>query len=302
MNIRLIRFGIIAICLAVAALAFSTWAEAQSAGNGSRSAAAASPRMPDGKPDLSGWWGGGGGGDGEGGGEGPKPDEKGNLVQLTRARGCHPGMALCAAAVNQSKDSTFERRYDANRPLYKPEHWDKIQHLDANTNTEDPVLVCQPLGVPRMGPPQKIVQTPKEVIFLYAQGGASTQPQDFRIIPIDGRKHDPIRAQDLTYYGHSVGRWEGDTLVVDSVGFNDITWLKNGGYFHTNNMRVLEKFRREGDTLHYQVVVEDPEVLLEPWVTPSRQIRLNTNPNAFIPEGLPCEERDSEHLVGKIRH
>jgi hypothetical protein len=107
-----------------------------------------------------------------------------------------------------------------------------------------------------VGPPTKIVQTADEVIFLYAQGGAGTQPTDFRVIPTDGRKHDPVRAKDVTYYGHSVGRWEGDTLVVDSVGFNDITWLDKGGYFHSDKMRVLERFRREGNVLHYQVTVE----------------------------------------------
>ena len=153
-----------------------------------------------------------------------------------------------------------------------------------------------------MGPPAKIVQTADEVIFLYAQGGAGTQPTDFRVIPTDGRKHDPVRAKDVTYYGHSVGRWEGDTLLVDSVGFNDITWLERGGYFHSDKMRVLERFRREGNVLHYQVTVEDPEVLLQPWVMTERQLRLNTNPNAYIPEGSPCCDYDSTNMVTKVRH
>src|SRR2546426_778992 len=84
------------------------------------------------------------------------------------------------------------------------------------------------LGVPRMGAPTKILQTKDEVVFLYAQQGAS--PTDFRIIPTDGRAHDPIRSQDLLFYGDSVGKWDGDTLVVDSVGFNDLTWMGQGGY------------------------------------------------------------------------
>ena len=153
-----------------------------------------------------------------------------------------------------------------------------------------------------MGPPAKIVQTANEVIFLYAAAGAGTQPNDFRIIPTDGRGHDPVRAQDVSYYGDSVARWEGDTLVIDSVGFNDITWLERGGYFHTDNMHVIEKLRREGNTLTYQVTVDDPGVLLQPWVMTPRKLNLNTNPKAYIREGDPCRDVDYENMVSKIRH
>ena len=86
-----------------------------------------------------------------------------------------------------------------------------------------------------MGPPAKIVQTPTEVILLYAQGN------QFRVIPIDGRPHDPIKSQDTTWYGDAVGKWEGDTLVVDIVGFNDESWIEWPGWFHSNNMHVIEK-------------------------------------------------------------
>src|SRR5262249_59353925 len=127
--------------------------------------------------------------------------------------------------------------------------------LDRNTNTVDPIFKCQPYGVPRMGPPTKIVQTANEVIFLYAAPGAGTQPNDFRIIPTDGRDHDPVRAQDVSYYGDSVGHWEGETLVIDSVGFNDITWLVRGGCFHTCNTHVTEKLRRAGNNLPIQLPI-----------------------------------------------
>jgi hypothetical protein len=189
-----------------------------------------------------------------------------------------------------------------NRPLYKPEHWDKVQQLDMNTNTEDPLFICQPLGLPRVGPPARIVQTASDVIFLYQGSGASSQPADYRIIPTDGRKHDPVRSQDVHFYGHSVGRWEGDTLVIDAIAFNDLTWLDRGGYFHSDQMRVTERLRRDGNILHYEVTVEDPEVLLEPWVMNPRQLRLNPNPNAFLPEGQPCKDYDRENMVTQIRH
>lgn len=256
-------------------------------------ASAPTPRATDGRPDLTGFWGGGGGGN-----TNVKIDAQGNLRQLSPTRGCHPGMAICAAAVNQANDEAFTSRMDSNRPIYRPELWEKIQDLDQHANTEDPIFKCQPYGVPRMGPPTKIVQKGDEVILLYAQGGVSTAPQDFRVIPTNAPKRDPVRAQDLTYYGYSIGHWEDETLVVASVAFNDVTWLEGGGYFHSNNMEVIEKFTRVGNTLRYDVTVVDPDVLLEPWVLTPRTLRLNPNPEPFIPEGLPCDEREQQHLVG----
>jgi len=304
MTCRFVRFSTITgfAVAAVVALGLSAFAEAQygapaSAAPQNQAAPVPTPRAPDGKPDLSGFWGGGGGGGEDGG---AKTDEKGNLIVLNRSRGCHPGMKICTAPVNQSNDSTFIDRLDANRPIYKPEYWAKVRDLDFNSNTVAPYFVCQPAGVPRMGPPAKIVQTANEVIFLYAQQGAS--PTDFRVIPTDGRPHDPIRAQDLLFYGDAVGKWDGDTLVVDAVGFNDLTWLAQGGYFHSDQMRVVETFRREGNTLRYQATVYDPEVLVEPWVMNPRMLRLNTSKNAVIAEQNPCEEHSQQNLVGHIRH
>ncbi len=303
MTCRFVRYTLITAAAVVAGLTLTRSAEAQSAAPArgaapqNQTAPVPTPRTPDGKPDLSGFWGGAGGGGEDGGAQ---VDEKGNLVVLNKSRGCHPGMKICTAPVNQSNDSTFVDRFDANRPIYKPEYWAKVQELDFNSNTVAPYFKCQPAGVPRMGAPTKILQTANEVVFLYVQQGAS--PTDFRIIPTDGRPHDPIKAQDLLFYGHAVGKWEGDTLVVDAVGFNDLTWLGQGGYFHSDQMRVIEKFRRDGNTLHYQATVIDPEVLVEPWVMNERVLRLNANKNATIAEQNPCEEHDLGNLVGRIRH
>jgi hypothetical protein len=294
MNRQVLRAMTVAVALG---LGLTSGAAAQSAAP----AAAPTPRMPDGKPDLSGMWGGGGGGGGR------DFDENGRISSATNSRRCAPGQPMCEAHTNQSFDQEFVRedvingqvwfsgRWSPNRPLYKPEYWDRIQYLDENTNTEDPILRCQPQGITREDPPTKIVQTATEIIFFY--GG-----DYFRIIPIDGRKHDPARAIDITYWGHAVGRWEGDTLVVDAVGFNDQTWLARGGLFTSDTMRVIERFRREGNVIHYDVRVEDPTLLLQPWDVGTRQLRLNTNPNAFIPEGAPCHDYDSENIVTKVRH
>jgi hypothetical protein len=292
------RFLYLCVAVSVAALALTVSISGQARTNGSVSNGdAATPRMPDGKPDLSGMWGGGGGG-----GRPVDVDEKGNVEEIFPSRRCGPTQVQCDGYTNQSVDGEFTGRNNPNRPIYKPEYWDKVQQLDMNTNTEDPLFICQPLGVPRVGPPARIVQTANDVIFLYMGTGASSQPADYRVIPTDGRKHDPVRSQDVFFYGHSIGRWEGDTLVIDSIAFNDLTWLDRGGYFHSDKMRVVERFRREGNTLHYDVTVEDPEVLAQPWVMNTRRVQLNTNPNAFLPEGQPCRDYDRDNMVTQIRH
>jgi hypothetical protein len=245
------------------------------------------PRMADGHPDLSGMWGGGGGGGGD------KPDEKGNLTVLFKQRPCsnqQKDLGNCEQAVNFERDSGVEQRMDPI-PMYKPEFWERVQYLDREGIKEDPTFHCKPAGVPRMGPPAKIVQTPTELIFLYAQGNT------FRVIPIDGRPHDPIKSQDTTWYGDAVGRWDGDTMVIDIIGFNDESWLGWPGWFHSNNMHVIEKYTRNGNTLTWQATVEDPDVLTQPFAMRPRTVQLNPNPKATFIEDLPCEERDSQHIV-----
>ena len=68
------------------------------------------------------------------------------------------------------------------------------------------------------------------------------------------------------------------------------------------DLHVIERLRREGDTLNYEVTVEDPVVLVEPWVLTPRRLRLNTNPEAYLPEGLPCKDYDHDNMVTQIRH
>jgi hypothetical protein len=298
------HFNLALAVVAAGGLVLASGAQAQS-GAGARgdklsasAQSASTPHTPDGKPDLSGMWGGRGGGGG-GGNNGGSDD----ITTTVASRRCAPNQAGCNDQTNQTVDGEFTGRFDANRPFYKPEFWDKIQELDKDTNMKDPVFQCQPEGVPRVGPPVKIVQTAKEVIFFYqAEGGAGNQPEDFRIIPTDGRKHDPVRALDVTYYGDSVGRWDGDTFVIDSVGFNDITWLARGGYFHSDLMHVIEKLHRDGDTLTYEVTVDDPQVLLKPWAMTPRVMKLNPDPNATIHEGDPCHDYDSANMSSRIRH
>jgi hypothetical protein len=268
---------------------------------GAQEAAVSTPRTPDGKPDLSGMWNGSVTGALAGVGFTQRTDDSGNIVRLVPSRRCGPNQEGCKENTNQNNDGEFTNRTNANRPLYKPEYWEKVQELDYNLNFTDPAFRCLPPGVPRIGPPTKIVQTASEVIFFYGRPITASLDHDYRIIPIDGRGHDPDAFP--TFFGDSVGRWEGDTLVIDAVSFNDITWLANhGGFFHGYDLHVIERLRRDGDTLHYQATVEDPGVLLQPWVMNAQQLKLNRDPKASIREGLPCHDYDSEITVSRIRH
>ena len=254
---------------------------------------ASTPRTPGGQPDLNGMWSSRRGGIS---GFTNETEADGDIVRLFPSRRCVPNQVGCRDNTNQANDYEFIGRTDPNRPLFRPEHWDKVQQLDYDTNFSDPMFRCYPEGVPRIGPPHKIVQTTNEVIFLYAG-----RDHDSRIIPIDGRGHDPDGFPG--FYGDAVGRWEGDTLVVDAVGFNDITWLAStGGYFHSYELWVIERFRRDGDTLRYQVTVEDPDVLLEPWVMNARELELNPDSTATLRERVPCRDYDEAITVSRIRH
>ena len=223
-------------------------------------------------------------------------------------RRCGPTQGKnCSRSTNQTEDFELyspSRFGNLNRPMYKPEYWDKVQQLDMWTNKEDPVMTCQPLGVPRQGPPRRIVQTDRDVIFIYNGGDAGGGYGEYRIIPTDARPHGPNAKFELTYFGITSGRWEGDTLVLDSIGFIDTTWLGRGGFIHSEKMHVVEKFTRQGDALLYDVTVEDPEYLVEPYVFPTRTVRRNPNPDAgLIRERGNCETSfETEAAATQIRH
>ena len=212
----------------------------------------------------------------------------------------------CSRQTNQTEDFELyspSRFGNLNRPVYKPENWDKVQQLDMWTNKNNPVMTCQPLGVPREGPPRRIYQTDKDITFIYQGGDAGGGYGEYRVIPTDGRPHPKDAEFDATYLGSTVGKWEGDTLVLDSIAFIDTTWLGRGGFFHSTSMHVVEKFTRQGNVLLYDVTVEDPEVLVEPYVFPTRTVRRNANPNAgLMKERGNCEIYEDGAAVTQIRH
>ena len=164
-------------------------------------------------------------------------------------------------------------------------------------------MTCQPLGVPREGPPRRIIQSDKDVVFFYQGGDAGGGYGEYRVIPTDNRKRDPKKMIEATYLGYTIGRWEGDTLVLDATSFVDSTWFGRGGLFHSENMHVVERFTRQGDVILYDVTVEDPTVLVEPLVLPTRTLLKNENTEAgLLGERGNCEVYETNSISSQIRH
>jgi hypothetical protein len=125
---------------------------------------------------------------------------------------------------------------------------------------DDPVNRCLPMGLPRLSSfPEKIVQTPSEVIIL-DEGDIHT----FRLIYLGGRPHP--KELGPSWYGDSIGKWDGDTLVVDTIGFNDRTWLDAAGHPHSEQLHLTERYRRpDAANLELEVTVEDPGAYSKPF-------------------------------------
>lgn len=199
-----------------------------------------------------------------------------------------PGGSLRAIECAGSEQAPTGNRPGSDFPTYKPEFKARVAALNQRQVREDTVLRCYPPGVPRIGPPAKITQNEREVVFLYDDPNGSF----FRIIPIDGRTHRPDIS--ASYLGDAVGHIDGDTLVVETVNFTDETWLTDNGAFHTKDLRVVERLRRVGDTIDYQAIAHDPAVLAEPWTVRPRVLQRSTRE---LEEPPRCEERDLEHIV-----
>ncbi|HEV2199264.1 MAG TPA: carboxypeptidase-like regulatory domain-containing protein [Bryobacteraceae bacterium] len=215
--------------------------------------AGATPRLQDGKPDLSGYW---------------------------AAGGFGPGALL----LGPQSDLGAPEFQDWAAELSRKRLADNLRDL--------PSAHCLPGGIVAAvtnGTPQRIVQTPG-LLVMFAEGQIPRQ------IFLDGRSHpgDP----NPTWLGHSVGRWEGDTLVVDSIGFNDKTWLDLNGHPHTENLHLMESYRRPDlGHLELEMKVEDSEALKKPWIV---KRTYNLDPKEDIMEAVCLEnEKDAPHLFGK---
>jgi hypothetical protein len=195
------------------------------------------PRAANGKPDLSGIW-----------------VATGAILLFEGEEAFAAARAADAAAGRPAGNSN-------ETPPYKPEAEAQRQYFLSRRGIDDPMARCLLTGVPRINfrpLPFEIVQLPDRVLMLYEIHHA------FRIIPTDGR--GPPEDAEPSYLGESVGRWDGDTLVVDVTSFNTNTWLTGVGTIHSEDLRVTERYTRDSfDTIRYEVTMEDPAVLTRPW-------------------------------------
>jgi len=171
--------------------------------------------------------------------------------------------------------------------------------MDSRSSNDDPEANCLPTGIPRVAPyPWRIVQTPpyKKATHLYFifEGNIHSYRQIF----VDGRKHpaDP----DPTWYGHSIGWWEGDTLVIDTIGFNDKFWFDFRGHPHTEKLHTIERWtRKDFGTLVNEVTIDDPGAYSKPFTLRfTARLRQDEELMEYI-----CQENEQDvgHIVGPAR-
>jgi hypothetical protein len=229
--------------------------------------AGAIPRGPDGKPNLS--------------------------AQVPRSADGHPDLS----GVWESGGAKYIENIAADlKPGDVPlQPWAKAlvaERADGSHSGEDPPANCLPRGVPRINaspPPWRVIQRSDVIGILYESDNT------WRQIFMDGRE----LADDAppAYLGYSTGKWDGDTLVVDTRGFNGKTWLDQTGKPTSESLHVTERFRRT-DFGHIEIVItiDDPKVYTKPW-TVTEHPRLAPNSEVFE---SPCENnRDLLHLGGK---
>jgi hypothetical protein len=176
---------------------------------------------------------------------------------------------------------------------YKPEALAKKKENQEKWLTSDPEIKCYLPGVPRanyMPYPFQILQSTKAIFFAYEYDGAT------RNIYLK----DPGPAPVDSWMGQSVGRWEGDTLVIDVTGFNDQTWFDRSGNYHTEALHVVERYTRTSpDILTYEATIEDPNVFTRPWKI-SMPLYRRVEKNAQLMD-FKCVEFVEELMYGQYR-
>lgn len=244
------------------------------------------PRTADGKPDLSGLWrfanpGGGGRGGGRGG---------------AAAGGARGGEQAAPAAPAAPAGLPFAQFFDIGRGIsgglpYTPWAAEVRSKRMADNMKDNPDAHCLPMGLTQlhMHPqPRKIVQTPKLIVMLY-EGNSGV-----RQIFMDGRKL-PDNDPQPWWYGYSIGRWEGDDLVVETTGFRDDVWLDVNGSPLTGTGKMTERMRRLNyGTLETEITIEDPKSYTKPFtVRVQHRVMLDEDLIEFI-----CNENEksSQHF------
>ena len=176
---------------------------------------------------------------------------------------------------------------------YRPEAVAKRREHYQNRLALDPEVKCYLPGVPRatyLPFPFQIVQSRQHIMLVHEYAGA------VRTIYMENQTEAPADS----WMGWSNGRWEGETLVVDSTGFNDRSWFDRAGNFHSEALHVVERFTaRSPDTIWYEATIEDPNVFTRPWKM-SMPLYRRVEPNAQLLE-FRCVEFVEDLLYGHLR-
>jgi len=231
--------------LIFAAPAFAQWAKVPDPSlprtrDGKPNLAAPAPKAQDGKPDLSGMW-----------------------TQELDPNGMPPGITTVESITGFVPPRYFVDITAGMKPedaAMTPWAADLFSQRRAGRGKNDPAAHCKPHGVPAISVaplPYKIVQTPKLVLILYE--GESV----FRQIFLDSRR--PVEDPQPRFLGYSTGKWDGDTLVVDTIGLTDKTWLDALGHPHSDALHLTERFRRSTvGNLEIEVTINDPKAYVKP--------------------------------------
>jgi hypothetical protein len=240
----------------------------------SQAEAQKAPRTADGKPDLNGLW------------------QVLNTANWDlQEHAARPGLVVALGAVGAVPAGLGV--VEGNEIPYLPEAAAKKKENFENRLTADPEIKCYLPGVPRatyMPYPFQIVQTPQHILMAYEYAGAT------RTIYMGKAPPSPADS----WMGHSVGRWEGDTLVVDVTSMNDQTWFDRAGNFHSDALHVVERYTPlSADALSYEVTIEDPKVFSRPWKM-SMPLYRRLDKNAQLLE-FKCVEFVEELMYGHLR-
>jgi hypothetical protein len=175
---------------------------------------------------------------------------------------------------------------------YKPAALKQRDENRAGWPKSDPEAKCYMPGIPRanyMPYPFQIVQGQNDILFVYEFATAS------RIVHMNDRKEAPLDS----WMGWANGRWEGDVLVIENTGFNDQTWFDRAGNFHSEALKVTERFTPIGENLQYEATIDDPNTFTRPW-TIRMPLYRRLEKNAQLME-FKCVEFSEELLYGDLR-
>ena len=216
-------------------------------------------------------------------------------IQLTSPHAAPSGLAPRTAEGKPDFTGVWyaQRTIDPGKPEPLPWAQKLLAERVANNSKDAPGARCLPRGITNAGAlfPFKLVQTAALLVMLFEDDIPS-----HRQVFLDGRGH-PADPNPL-WMGHSIGRWEGDTLVIDTVGFDDRSWLDSVGHPHTEKMHVIERFQRPDlGHLNIEFTIDDPGAYAKPWKM-ERIAELDTTGD--IGEYVCTEdEKDAQHMVGK---